>query len=533
MLNHAGRLTGGAGFICLALTGAALAEGLVSASSPKPECTADIHYDQNEKAWPGYYADDQDGRHCVPFTATPRLAPEGYKGDFYVDEFTDAKLRAAWAECLKQGPDCADAVERRVKAFLRKPFAATGTVNPWGKIDPDSEVDLNAIRRPKFFGEPPYSEKIAGADSRTFVVEVEVPSERHEHEVLKIAPSKTWKVRGWYIEGRGVEDGAGHVVHPLVVMVGGRSIETTAIHNPDDVMPWTYDAENGSYDSARYPGSTEIWGMILWREYLRKLNDAGFDVLTLDKRAHGISGGLDTSNTVEQARDLFRAVDAFETGKGLSIAGPDGTVLSGAAAAGKLLAGQKARDVPLLLGGASQGSMVMSHAMYLNFICDRAFEEADEACAAPLGYNVKAGMALAEFVHSVGYTPRVLIEGALRQEYHVPYLPSGEILGSIPKWPAVFLGRGLWDMAGGLEGALDVYNRATGLREIAVVRGPHSEDASGPENVAHLQDRMVAFATAVIHGDREVPGAASFSDLRELVLSAPPVWEASMKPTGN
>lgn len=530
MMTFAVRLMGGAGLACLALTGVALADEAVSIKSPKPECAADVHYDQNAKGWPGYYADDADGRHCVPFTATPKLAPASYRGDFYVDAFTDAKVREAWADCVKQGPDCADPIRERLKTFIRKPFAATGTVNPWGKIEPDGDVNLADIRRPKFFGEAPYSEKIAEVDSRTWVVEVEVPSERYEHDALNVAPSKTWKVRGWYIEGKGVEDGQGKVVRPLVVMVGGRSIETTAIHALKDVKPWIYDAEKGAYVSAKYPESTEIWGMIQWREYLRKLNEAGFDVLTLDKRAHGISGGLDTSNTVEQARDIFRAVDAFETGKGLRIAGPDGTVLTGDTAAGKLLAGQKAREVPLLIGGASQGSMVAGHAMFLNFVCNRAFEEANEACGAPLGYNVKAGIAVAEFVHAVGYTPRVLIEGALRSEYHVPYVPSGEILGSIPKWPAVFLGRGLWDMAGGLEGALDVYNRATGLKEIAVVRGPHAEGASGPENVAHLQDRIVAFSKAVIHGDSEVPGAARFSNLKDLVLSAPPVWEESMQP---
>lgn len=528
------RLMCGAGLLCLASTGVALAGAAVSAKSPAPECTADVHYDQNGKSWPGYYADDADGRRCVPFTATDRFAPAGYQGDYYVDEFTDAKVRAAWADCLKQGPACTDPVRERVKTFIRPtPFAATGTVNPLGKINPDGDVNLNDIRRPKFFGQSPYAERIAETDDRTWIVEVDVPSEHYEQEALGISPSKTWKVRGWYIEGKGVKDGKGDVVRPLAVFVAGRSIETTAIHDPKDARVWVYNSAKSTYDTAKFPSSTEVWGALQWREYLRKLNEAGFDVLTLDKRAHGISGGLDTSNTVEQARDLFRAVDALETGKGLRIAGPNGTVLTGDAAAGKLLAGQKAKSVQLLIGGASQGSLVTSHAMYMNFVCDRAFEEANEACGAPLGYNVKAGIAIAEFVHAVGYTPRVLVEGLLRSEYHVPYIPTGEILGSVSKWPAVFLGRGLWDMAGGLEGALDVYNRGTGLKEIAVVRGPHAEGASGPENVAHLQDRIVAFAKAVIHGDRDVPGAAKFSNLKDLVLSAPPVWEESMKPAKN
>ena len=98
---------------------------------------------------------------------------------------------------------------------------------------------------------------------------------------------------------------------------------------------------------------------------------------------------------------------------------------------------------------------------------------------------------------------------------------------------ALFLGRGLWDQYGGLEGAIDAYGREPGLREIAVVRGPHSENEFGLENVARVQDRVVAFAKAVIHGDSEAPGAAKFSNLKELVLSAPAVWEDSMKPTKN
>ena len=535
MAKFALHLTNGAALSCLMFPGAVLAaDQVVDPKSPAPECKADIHWDANSKGWPGYYADDADGRHCVAFTPTPRFAPAGYRGDFYVDEFTDAKVRAAWAACVKQGPACSDPVRALAKVLIGSPpFAATGTVNPFGKIDPNGNVNLADIRRPKFFGQAPYGEEIANLDGRTWIVEVEVPSERYEHETLGVPASKTWKLRGWYIEGKGVEDGQGKVVRPLVVLVGGRSIETTAIQNPNDAHVWVYNAETGNYDAGTFPGSTEKWGLAHWREYLRKLNDAGFDVMTVDKRGHGISGGLDNANTVEQGRDVFRAIDALESGKGLRIAGPDGVTLSGDAAAGKLLAGQKAKDVPMLIGGASQGSLATANAMYLNFVCDRAFEEENETCRAPLGYNVKAEIALAQFVHAAGYTPFVLSEGLMRSEYHLPFVTTGEILGSVSKWPALFLGRGVWDKYGGLEGSLNAYGREPGLKEIAVVRGPHSENEFGPENVAHMQDRVVVFAKAVIHGESEPPGAAKFSDLKGLVLSAPAVWEDSMTPNKN
>ena len=123
-----------------------------------------------------------------------------------------------------------------------------------------------------------------------------------------------------------------------------------------------------------------------------------------------------------------------------------------------------------------------------------------------------------------------MTEGLMRSEYNVPYVPTGEVLAGIPQWPELFLGRGLWDHAGGLEATLDVYNRATGPKELVVVRGPHSENEYGPSNVKHMQDRVAAFARAVARGDKSIPGAASFGNLKELVESAPKVWEASMEP---
>ena len=62
------------------------------------------------------------------------------------------------------------------------------------------------------------------------------------------------------------------------------------------------------------------------------------------------------------------------------------------------------------------------------------------------------------------------------------------------------------------------------------MRGPHSENEYGPSNVKHMQDRVVAFAQAVARGDKTIPGAASFGNLKELVASAPKAWEASMEP---
>jgi hypothetical protein len=505
----------------------------VGPASPAVECRADIHWDRNEKDWPGYLISASGKEQCVPFTATALFPPAGYQGDFYVDEFTDAKIREAWAACEAQGATCSKPPLDFATMFGGKnEFRATGTIDAVGKIDANGTVDLAAIRRPAYFGSAPYAEAIAEADSRTFVVEVRVPAETAETKHLGVAEGTMWGQRGWFIQGAGVDDGKGGSVHALVILSGGRSVETTAIQHPDDVV-YAHNTETGKYDAVKFPNATtEKWGVRQWRDYIYKLNVAGFDVLTLDKRGHGVSGGVEVTNTVQQARDLFRALDAFETGKGLRIMGADGKLHEGESAGGILLRGVKAKEAPVIVGGPSQGSMVASHAMHFNFVADCDFDATESTCRAPLGYNLKGAIMLAEFAKGMGYRPSPLPEAALRARFNVAFVPSGEVLSGISKWPAVFFGRGLWDFAGSLEGTLDAYNRVTGPKEIVVVRGPHSENEYGPENVAHMQERVVAFAEAVVRGDNNVPGAAKFSNLKELVATAPASWEASMDPAG-
>src|SRR3546814_1586382 len=49
---------------------------------------------------PGYILPTSAGpRTCIPFTSSLHRPPEGYRGDYYVTEFTDEKLRARWTAC--------------------------------------------------------------------------------------------------------------------------------------------------------------------------------------------------------------------------------------------------------------------------------------------------------------------------------------------------------------------------------------------------------------------------------------------------
>ena len=139
-------------------------------------------------------------------------------------------------------------------------------------------------------------------------------------------------------------------------------------------------------------------------------------------------------------------------------------------------------------------------------------------------------MALADFAAGLGYTAPIftLVEGYLRTEANILFFPSSETFANIDKWPAVFFGKGLWDSYQSVEGTFEAYKRATGLKEIAVVRGPHSENEFGEQNVAYLIERMVVFAKRAVLGTGvEKPGPAN---LKEVVCSSPPDWEPSSAP---
>ena len=341
------------------------------------------------------------------------------------------------------------------------------------------------------------------------------------------------KLRGWHFAGDGVADQSGAREKALIVLTAGRSIETTAIHHPDD-PPCVWNAELNAWIGTSYPDArrrTEGFGGRNWRNFVAAFVKAGFDVLTLDKRGHGVSGGKTDSNCNEQGEDIFRALEALETGRGLRILTADGAQLEGAAAAGRLLGGCKAREIPLLLSGASQGCMVTCWAMHKNFVGACDFDRPDPQPRAPYGYNIKAALLLAPFGAGLGYrTPdNSLVEAARREEFNVQLFPSGEILAGVAKWPALFIGRGLWDFSESLEGSLACLQRATGPRMIVVARASHGEGEWGAANTKYLLARMTEFGAASLKG-HGVEGYVEPKNLRELVASAPADWSDYAKP---
>jgi len=494
-----------------------------------PDCHGHVGYDINMDL-PGFSYQNSKGKICIPFAQTTQQPPESYQGkDYYVEEFTDAKIKKKWQE-FSQDPIAAKSIIEFAENFVNSEFRKTGTISSIGKIVPYKDVNLSSIRRPSFFGQSIYQENIAKVDQKTYIVEFTVPRDNYERLHLKIFTPI--KLRGWFIKGDGIPDRNGQKRPVLAILIGGRSIETTAIHHPKDPL-YVYESETKKYKTIHYPnkqGKTEKWGLRQWREYLYAFNQAGFDILTVDKRGHGISGGLSASDTGEQAEDLFRMLNQLESGNGLRILNPTGEILSGNKAAGKLLQGKKAKNIPIVIGGSSQGSIVTSWAMQKNFNKYFPYNHPEGKFTSPYRYNIKGALMLADFAAGIGYADPdyVLFEGYLRTMKNVMFIPSSEILTHIDRWPAVFFGKGLWDKHISVEGTFEAYKRVTGLKELVFVRGPHSENEFGEENVNYMRRKMVEFAIrSVVNPESKIAGP---SDLKSAVCSSPPFWEATSKP---
>ena len=518
----------------------------VSRAAPPPtDCKAWVGTDRDAEI-PGYLLPKSGGGTvCVPFLQTANRAPAGYTGsDFHVDEFTDAKLKARWAAC-KADAACFKRIDAQMQRWLppnkERATRSTGVVDPSGKIDPDGLVDLKQIRRPAFFAKAPYNEAIAQADARTSIVEFTAP--RDAFERIDLNMRDLIKLRGWYIEGTGVDDGKGGKVRALVLFAPGGGGQLTAIQHPDE-KSYRIDAATGKTVGIRFPNATtETMGQRWYRENLQALNQAGFDVLAYDRRGEGLSGGFSDTNTLEQGEDVFRVLEQLESGNGLRVLTPTGQLLEGPAAGGRLLAGMKANQIPIVLGGYSRGSMSTAWAMTKNFSASCSYDMPTATCTPAKGLkNIKGAILLSSFASGAGYIgvspdlgDRNLFLGGMAADHHIVFYPNSATLAGMDKWPAAFFGKGLWDRAETVEGTIAAYDRIRGPKEIVVARGPHSIETWPESDLRHLRERMVVFARAAVTGASSVPGAQPWADLKQLIATTPDSWEPSSapRPTGR
>lgn len=515
---------------------------------PPAECEAMVHFDR-EMILPGYILPTSAGpRTCIPFTSSLHKPPASYKGDYYVDEFTDEKLRARWKAC-NSDKDCHKRVFDQVKK-RRPPNGEFNKFNPRdrfliGKIDEaGGATDLTQVRRPAFFAREPYREAFAAVDRDTSIAEFTVPVEPHER--LHLGMDGTWRIRGWYIRGKGIVGPDGTRKRALVISSGGGGDRIAAIDDPRDVH-YTIGKDGATIPNDDWPSKrTGFQGMRHWREIWRKLHLAGYDVLALDRRGIGISGGYSDTNTLQQGRDLLTIVESLKTGGGMRALSSTGKLTTGRDAAASLR-GPELEGLPVLFLGSSRGTMSSGWAMAMNF--DRActYDQPEIVCVAPRkDPSIKGAMMLAEYTSGTGYVPaettpkddgrgpgkdRDLFVGGIEAEHNIVFFPSSAILASMPRWPSVFLARGLWCYADSLEGSVDSYSRVDGPKELVVVRGSHAYSVWPEEEKRRVVDRMIEYGKAAVFGYRQIPGARNWSNMKELVATTSDVWEPSTKPT--
>jgi hypothetical protein len=403
-----------------------------------------------------------------------------------------------------------------------------------GLINGNDDLKLSDIRRPAFFGQAPYFEEIAKAEKNTYTVEFTVPRGYYERSQLKLFTPI--KVRGWFIKGKGVPNAQGKRVHALFIYFEGGGSQFTAIHHPDAPY-YMWDIRTKQYKGVSYPNKdfqTEQWGKRQVRQYLYDFNQAGFDVLIVDKRGHGITGGVNAYDTTEVAEDVFRMLDQLESGEGLAVLAPTGQLLQGKQTADLLLRGIPAKQVPVLVGGSSRGAQVTCMAMLKNFIGWTAFNEPEQKFSPAKKYNFKAAILLGESTGGLGYSTQDpdlsrYLEAARRVEKYSMNELTSEVLATIEQWPvAVFFGNGLWDNWYSSRGTYEGYCRAKGLKELVFYRGPHSFTQSGEQNVTYLSNKISEFAVrALVNPSKKYPEYKSF---KEAVLSSPPYWESTSRP---
>jgi hypothetical protein len=525
-----------AAMLCCAGRGAASPmAGSLRAGYPFPpaECSVYVGYDR-DAILPGYRLRSGGGAEmCVPFATTAAHPPAGYRGDFYVAEFTDGKLRERWQAC-RADPKCFTRVEahieRRLPPNVDRRIRSARALHLLGAVArDDDDLPLRKIRRPAFFGQAPWHEAIAKAEPRAYTIEF--AARRGPYDRLIMHMSGQIELRGWYLRGAGVPDARGRLTRALIIMSNGGGGHLVAIEAPHEPL-YHVDARTGKSVWNHFPNATTgAGGQRAWRDLLYRLNQAGFDVLSYDRRGIGISGGYCDTNTLQQGRDLLNVIAALPTGAGVRVLTPDGHTWSGGAAAKAIFGDADAAHMPVFLGGDSRGTMAVGWAMTRNFYRACDYDMTPVACHPPRRLpNVRGAIQIGDFSAGVGYLTsptqqddrdRGLYTAGTETQYHIVFFPSSAVLAGIHTWPALLIARGAWDYAESLEGAIDAYDRVSGPKDLVVVRGPHTFEVWPSSERARVAARIVSFARAVVAGRRSVPDAARWSDMKQLIATAP------------
>jgi pimeloyl-ACP methyl ester carboxylesterase len=303
------------------------------------------------------------------------------------------------------------------------------SLNPELLFHETGASSLEEVMRPSDFPDEP----IASLDDRTYLVVFDRPRDTYETDVLGLTTASDGpvKLRGWYIQGPGLRGVANK--RALLMMWPGRGGELTN-EAPNHLIHHVY---------------------------------AGFDILALDQRGHGVSEGKSSFDSVAMAEDTFEVLRQLETGDGLRTIGPDGMAREGNAAIGLLP--ETAESTPVVLWGASQGTLICSWALTKHATEDAYKDFSIKGYVSVAGDDIVATAADPTLFFFIGYySTEIGFEGAVGE----PSL----VYRHMDEWPAYFQAKGLTDHYFPPEACVVGYNKARGLKQMILVPTGHGTE---------------------------------------------------------
>lgn len=475
---------------------------LVPDGQPQPDAMVNYGWEFTE-ALPAYSINEE----LVPFVPAVADTP---------DQCGHKDLFQRW-QSIHNSPAKLAQVKQHAKLFTEQ---QTFRPKDFAKQLPEFEK----LPKPADFGEAPWQETIASYDAKTYRIQVMVPRETYEQQQ---GFKDLFPLRGWLMHGEGIIDAEGKRQHPLVVVMGGRSVQTFARHDKRDPM-CQWDNDKQAYINIDYPkagSNTEFWGARQWRDYLRALVAAGYDVLTFEKRGHGYSGGETANNCAEQAEDIFRVLEACENGTNLSILDCNDQPVSNTEAKSTLLRDVNLANIPMYFMGSSQGSSVIMWAMHRACVGSIELGQLSSKRQYQPSLNMKGAILLAPMPKGLGAQKQVNsdLEAYFRFAHEQCFFPSQEITDGMHYWPALCVVKGSWDFLEGLADTLHAVQLFEGPKQLIVVRGEHSENSWGNDNISYAQANICQFIQATL-GLTNVELPHTPSSLKALLESAPNYW---------
>src|SRR3546814_17712674 len=101
----------------------------------------------------------------------------------------------------------------------------------------------------------------------------------------------TWRIRGWYIRGKGIEGPDGTRRRALVISSGGGGDRIAAIDDPRDIH-YTVSKDGTTHPKDDWPSDHNgFQSMRHWRELWRQLPEPGSDWPAPHRRDISLTGG--------------------------------------------------------------------------------------------------------------------------------------------------------------------------------------------------------------------------------------------------